>query len=94
MENLTRGRVLARVREGAGWAAWLIHSPMLAFWLVTAIVAVASVVDLFRAPRHVLEPLTALATMVGLTKVTAQVRGVAAWPTRRAHEALESAADD
>lgn len=94
MENLTRGRAVARVRGGAEWAVWLMHSPMLAFWLITAIVVVGSVVDLFRAPRHLLEPLAAVTTMVGLTKLMAQVLGVAAWPTRRAHEALESADDD
>lgn len=86
-------RLLERSRAVAEWAAWLAHSPMAGLWLVTAVLAVAASVELFVAPKHALDLLAALGTVVGATEVTARFRRVAAWPTRSAYEALESAGD-
>jgi hypothetical protein len=84
-------RLLERSRAFAEWAAWLAHAPMSGSWLVAAVLAVATGVEFFLAPKHALDLLAALGTVVGATEVTARFRGVAAWPTRSAYEALESA---
>jgi hypothetical protein len=81
--------MLDRLRAGAGWTAWLAHSPMFGFWLVTALVAVGAGVELFRSPKHALELLAPLGTLIGVTGGLAKAKGVAAWPTRRSYEALE-----
>jgi hypothetical protein len=87
-------RLLGRLRAVTEWAAWLAHSPMSGFWLITAVLAAATGVELIVAPKHALDVLAALGTIVGVTEVTARFRGVAAWPTRWAHEVLESAGDN
>jgi len=86
-------RLLERSHAFAEWAAWLAHAPMSGLWLLAAVLAVAAGVEFFLAPKHALDLLAALGTVVGATEVTARLRGVAAWPTRSAYEALESAGD-
>jgi hypothetical protein len=82
-----------RIRRAAEWALWLLHTPLAVFWLITAILTGATVVELIRAPRHGLELLSLVGVMIGLVNVLARLKGLAAWPTRAAHDALSVDAD-
>jgi hypothetical protein len=61
------------------------------WWLITAILAGATLVEFVRAPRHGFYMLGLVALMITITNGMARLKGVAAWPTRAAHDAL---ADD
>lgn len=79
-------RVSNRLRRAAEWLVWLAHSPMFAFWLLTAVVAVGAIVTCFRSPKQALELLAPLGALVGVTEAVARAKGVPAWPTRTAYE--------
>jgi len=83
--------IASRFRCAAEWALWFMHAPLAFLWLATAFIAVAAVVTLFSAPRHAMELLTLAATMAGVVKVFAHVRGIPAWPRFRAGGTTDSA---
>lgn len=65
-----------------GWFLTFLHSPVLGFWIMTAALAVAASVELFRSPRHALELASGVALMATLTRAVARMKGVSPWPIR------------
>ncbi len=59
---------------------WFAHALLGALWLLSGIIAAAAVVELFRSPKHAIEIFGAFGTMIGVVKVTAQAKGIPAWP--------------
>jgi len=76
------------------WLLWFAHSPMSAFWLLLAIMVAAGVVSVVMGKATPWEVVGAVGTVASVTVLVAKVKGVAAWPTRRAHEALRPIPSD
>jgi hypothetical protein len=82
-EVASSGKVSSSLDGYPGQAQAVTHWPLLFLWVLFAVAVAGGLLEWFVRDRSPWEGIGAAATIAGVTKLVAKVKGIPAWPWRR-----------